>query len=203
MHTTGSSNTHTVLACYISTERAERARAQLQRAGINAEVHETAANKTPANKEDEPPEHTSGTAASIELHGRERDRRKARAVLKAMHLLPDNDSAADTDEIEPQKTVSNTASPNPDGAARSEMPIKRLPNSDPPRLQTSEDMMLDSDEASADGASTSASSTEASSTEVSSSTTLLQRISFWQMMIWGAALLALGTLVLLLFGGQA
>jgi len=191
MHSNDPSNTHAVLACYASAERAERARAQLQRAGIKSEVHEP-----PVDSEDQSPEDKSGSATTIELCGRTRDRRKARAVLSAMHLLPDSESTADTDESESKKPTTDASPPNADSVTRSEMPIKQLSNSDPPSPNPSEEAMPDGDEASTSDYSD-------YRAEASGSTTLLQRVSFWQMAIWGAALLALGTLLLLLFGGQA
>ena len=188
MHSNDPSNTHTVLVRYTSAERAERAHAQLQRAGIKSEVHEPS-----VDTEDQLPEDEAGSAASIELRGRARDRRKARAVLSAMHLLPESESTADSNKTESQKAAPDASPQNADSVTRSEMPIKQLSNSDPPSPNSSEEAMLDDDEA----------STSDSRAEASGSPTLLQRVSFWQMAILGAVLLALGTLLLLLFGGQA
>jgi len=177
------SDAFTVLATYASMDRAERARAQLQTAGIPAQLQKHAADAA-----DEPQlESGPDPAARIELRGRVRDHRKARAVLKAMHLLPASKDTSNPETDQPSAPADTTASAPP---RESQRPAR---NTDEEQPGTPSD---DEPEAEAEAESSTADKPRTNAP-------LLSRISFWQMVVWGAALLALATLLLVLFGGQA
>lgn len=169
------SGSDVVQMTYASEFRATQARTRLQVAGVWAEV----VVQTVQEVSDDKP-----APKQVHLRIRKRDIRKARGVLKAMHLLPEADAAASSSPMYLTSSASPEESDTSDSGATADRPPKEP---DPPTESASSD-----EEA-----------TDDSADESAASESLIARVSFWQMMVWGAALLVLVTLLLLFFGGRA
>ncbi|MFO8233695.1 MAG: hypothetical protein R6U20_13680 [Longimonas sp.] len=174
------SGSDVVQMTYASEFRATQARTRLQVAGVWAEV----VVQTVQEVSDDKP-----APKQVHLRIRKRDIRKARGVLKAMHLLPEADAAASsspmylTSSASPEESDTSDSDTSDSGATADRPPKEP----DPPTESASSD-----EEA-----------TDDSADESAASESLIARVSFWQMMVWGAALLVLVTLLLLFFGGRA